>query len=273
MFVSTAGIIARPTATAGSFFVLDNYPGAASAYSTSRRLSSAYTGALFRVRRSSDNTEQDIGYTAGNVLNETALTTFVGAGNGFITRWYDQSGNARNTTLESASNQPLIVSAGTIVRTTGNIVAMYIGNTASTNISNTQPNTTTQATFLASECATTGNSSTILLPFGVVNSSIYTGAASSGSAISADQNFGVVSYFKNDASITNTRGSIWSAYVTGNETLMNMIGGGTTATGRFTQYPALFANVKLFEVIIYNTNQSANRSGINGNINAFYSIY
>ena len=93
--------------------LLDLYPSAAAAYSL-RRLRNAYTGSAIRVRRSSDNTEQNIGFT-GNDLNTSALTTFVGAGNGFITTWYDQSGNGKDITQSTASNQPQIVSSGSVI--------------------------------------------------------------------------------------------------------------------------------------------------------------
>jgi hypothetical protein len=74
--------------------LLDANPGASVAYSL-RKLSSAYAGSAIRVRRSSDNAEQDINFTGG-VLDTSTLLTFCGAGNGFITRWYDQSGNAKD---------------------------------------------------------------------------------------------------------------------------------------------------------------------------------
>jgi hypothetical protein len=91
---------------------LDTYSGAAAAYSAARRLATAYTGALIRVRRSSDNAEQDIGYTAGNVLDEAALTSFVGSGNnGFVTTWYDQSGNSKHATQSTATYQGRIFAA------------------------------------------------------------------------------------------------------------------------------------------------------------------
>jgi hypothetical protein len=99
--------------------LLDTYSGAAVAYSAARRLSSTYTGSLIRVRRSSDNAEQNIGYDINNVLDEAALTTFVGANNGFVTTWYDQSGNANNAVQSTAANQPQIVSSGTINKQSG----------------------------------------------------------------------------------------------------------------------------------------------------------
>jgi hypothetical protein len=94
-------------------FLLDLYPSAAVAYSV-RLLREAYTGSAIRVRRSSDNTEQDIGFSSGN-LDTTALTSFCSGTNGFVTTWYDQSGNSRNVTQTTAANQPQIVSSGSVI--------------------------------------------------------------------------------------------------------------------------------------------------------------
>ena len=83
------------------------------AWST-RKLRAAYAGSALRVRRSSDSTEQDIGFS-GNELDTAALLTFCGAGNGFVVTWYDQSGNSRNVTNATAAQQPKIVSAGLLI--------------------------------------------------------------------------------------------------------------------------------------------------------------
>ncbi len=91
---------------------------AASAYSL-RKLNSDYTGAAIEVRRSSDNSTQNIGFTANGDLDTTALKTFVGSGNGFVTIWYDQSGNTRNLTEVTSSKQPGIVNAGIMYRRNG----------------------------------------------------------------------------------------------------------------------------------------------------------
>jgi hypothetical protein len=56
--------------------LLDLFPNAAVAYSL-RKLRTAYTGAAIRVRRSSDNAEQDINFVAGG-LNTQSLLDFVG---------------------------------------------------------------------------------------------------------------------------------------------------------------------------------------------------
>ena len=94
--------------------LLDTYPNAAVAYSL-RKLRTAYSGNAIRVRRSSDNTEQDIGFV-GNLLDTASLLTFCGAGNGFIARWYDQSTN-NNHANQSAlfGSQAQIVSNGNLI--------------------------------------------------------------------------------------------------------------------------------------------------------------
>ena len=73
----------NPSDPGGGFTgLLDEYSGAAAAYSV-RRLSSSYTDGLIRVRRSSDDAEQDIGFDANGDLDTTALLAFVGNKNLF----------------------------------------------------------------------------------------------------------------------------------------------------------------------------------------------
>ena len=97
--------------------VLDNIgTGATAAYSAVRRLRAAYSGSLIRVRRSSDNTEQDIG-VSGGLLDTASLLSFCGANNGFIVTLYDQSGNGYDMTQATTSLQPQIVSSGSLITT------------------------------------------------------------------------------------------------------------------------------------------------------------
>jgi hypothetical protein len=87
----------------------------AAAYSL-RKLTPNATNCI-RVRRSSDNTEQDIGFVANvpnSPIDTTALLAFVGAGNGFVTTWYDQSTNGRNGTQSTSTRQVRIVNSGVV---------------------------------------------------------------------------------------------------------------------------------------------------------------
>jgi hypothetical protein len=61
-------------------YLLDTYGGAAAAYSL-RKLKSDYTGPAIRVRRSSDNTSQDIGFNSNGNLDTNALLNFIGGYN------------------------------------------------------------------------------------------------------------------------------------------------------------------------------------------------
>jgi hypothetical protein len=109
--------------------LLDLYPNAAVAYSL-RRLRSGYTGSAIRVRRSSDNAEQDIGFV-DNVLDTASLLTFVGAGDGFVTTWYDQSGLGSDATQTTAGVQPEIVLGGVLWEQNGKPAVRFLDNSGS----------------------------------------------------------------------------------------------------------------------------------------------
>ena len=97
--------------------LLNTYPGAAAAYSL-RLLDNTYAGSAIRVRRSSDNTEQDIGFSSGE-LDTATLLTFAGAGDAFVKTWYDQSGNSNDAAQASTAIQPEIVSSGAVILKNG----------------------------------------------------------------------------------------------------------------------------------------------------------
>lgn len=76
-----------------------------------KKLVSTATSAI-RVRRSSDNAEQDIGFS-GTALDTAALASFVGANSAYVVTIYDQTGNGFHATQATAANQARIVNAGT----------------------------------------------------------------------------------------------------------------------------------------------------------------
>jgi hypothetical protein len=122
---------ATPTLTSD----LDSLPTGAASYST-RRMWSSYSGSILRVRRSSDNTEQDIGATIGGGLDTTALSAFCAAASCFVRTWYDQSGNGRHATQATTNLQPRLVNAGTIDTFNGMPAPLFNGsNTALTTVS------------------------------------------------------------------------------------------------------------------------------------------
>ncbi|HXC05218.1 MAG TPA: arabinofuranosidase catalytic domain-containing protein [Bacteroidia bacterium] len=118
------------TAALLSFALASNPLSAMAAASTTayslRKLNCAYAGKAINVRRSSDNATLDIGFTASGDLDTASLKIFVGAGSGYVVKWYDQSGNTRDASQATAANQPRIVNGGVVDRC-GTMPAIYYG--------------------------------------------------------------------------------------------------------------------------------------------------
>jgi len=274
----------------GSSFagLLDAYPNASVAYSL-RLLRSAYTGSAVRVRRSSDNAEQNIGFDALGNLNTTALTTFCSGTNGFVTTWYDQSGNGNNLTQSIATNQPQIVSSGSVILKNSKPTLQTDGNDFfRTSASNIFASTTNLSAFsVITDLSNNANNDFI---FGVSSGSYGVGDANIilrknsttfdfisglGSAtsisIARDTNQNILSGLflastsvtirKNGASATNTTLIPSSVNATG---LLEVESGlGAVLGGEWLHQ----------ELIIYKSNQTANISQIESNLNSYYNVY
>jgi len=94
-----------------------------------RKLRKDYMGAAIAVRRNTDHAIQDIGFTSTGELDVAALLQFTGLGSGFVTTWYDQSGNYRNLQQSQATLQPRIVNIGQLERTKdGQVGVRFLGN-------------------------------------------------------------------------------------------------------------------------------------------------
>jgi hypothetical protein len=78
-----------------------------------QRLSSSYLGACLRVQRSSDNSEQDIGFV-DDELDTVSLLSFVGTGTGYVTIWYNQGSGVINAVQTVQSFMPTIVESGVV---------------------------------------------------------------------------------------------------------------------------------------------------------------
>lgn len=79
-----------------------------------RQVNLEYEGPLIRLRRSSDNAEQDF-YPAssGSIISNTSVQSFRGSANLFVVKWYDQSGNGYDATQSTNSKQPAFTPSST----------------------------------------------------------------------------------------------------------------------------------------------------------------
>ena len=250
----------------GFGFLLDLYPSAAAAYSL-RKLRDAYTGSAIRVRNSS-NSEADIGFV-NNVLDTASLLSHCGSGNGFVTTWYDQSGNSRNATQTTAANQPQIVSSGSVYQLNSKptIIATPTQNWLFSAISSNL-----YSLFITYYKTATGNQAVIgsgsnnymWLDYELLQ------YVASAAPISISSNFAInTQYTYNAIANASTGAEIWR-----NNVSLGTRGGYTG--NNITEIPyntARTANLHLQEMIIYSSNQSPNRTGIESNINTYYGIY
>lgn len=102
-------------------YVVTDYPTDAVGAFSLKKVRQNYTGNAIRVRRSSDNAEQDIGFVAEN-LDTAALATFCTGTDGFVATIYNQAAFANwagntypDAIMSTAAVQPQIVSGGTII--------------------------------------------------------------------------------------------------------------------------------------------------------------
>ena len=126
----------RGTAVA-AVFLLDTFTTSTGGYSF-RQLKTGATKAV-RIRRASDNAEQDFAFDGSGNFDATGAATFLTATTGFITTMYDQSGNARDMVQATAGLQPTYsASAGpaskpSALYTTGSNIGLRSGAVTSNN--------------------------------------------------------------------------------------------------------------------------------------------
>jgi hypothetical protein len=253
--------------------LLNQYPGAAAAYSL-RKLSGAVSNVV-RVRRASDNSEQD--FTAAEVSDGT-LESFCGVGDGFVETWYDQSGNANDATQATTTAQPKIVSAGSLV--SGGLDFDGVDDVLGTSL--VPPNAATligvanwdveDQTTMIIGARDLSNKRSYIAQASSGNSSI--GVSSSlladGDIVAGDDYllFGVHSGLTR---LLSTNGSVISDSLGSdpNNTIQGYSVGALNTAGT----NGAFMDGTLAEVIVYNSDQSANRVAIETNINDHYNIY
>ena len=285
---------------------MDEYSGASVGYSL-RLLSVDYSGDCITVRRASDNATQDIGFV-DDELDVASLETFCSGTDGFVTTWFDQSGNGNDAAQTTASAQPKVVSSGSVILKNGKPSIEFDGVNDGFVINNS----TDSFNFLHN-----GSSSAVAIVCSLIEN---------------DQNFAIIanngrttsktgySLQFEDRNITNddkslkssATNSILGQFVFNNQTANNIIdndtqfividlidGDNSTAADRSELYidggvaiknstlsdtPAvtdatddmlIFNKLQgtLTELLIFDGDQSSNRTGIEDNINDYYNIY
>jgi hypothetical protein len=258
-------------------FLLDDYPSDA-AYSL-RKLSSTYTGDAIRVRRTNDNTEQNIGFD-GNYLDESALSNFCGSNDGRVVTWYDQSGSGFNITQPSAFFQPIIYDGTSGIIKNFNKPAVKFATSkliynANPLMGNSQPYT---AVVVVVPNNTSGGRQTFY-DLGYSNSASEHGVDSGNFRTNSGQGSSVITTVSDNThylSFGVFDGT--STNFTINGTLHNVTSGGTRTNqkinlGSYERGSYYLNNGFIHEFIFYTSDKTSEKTEIQNNINTYYSIY
>ena len=257
--------------------LLDTYSGAAAAYSL-RKLSLDYSGDAIVVRRASDNTTQSIGFVS-NELDTASLESFCSGTDGFVTTWYDQSGNGENATQTTSSAQPKIVSAGSTITEGSKPILDFNGTSNYLDASGINAGNP-KSLFIINKANAVGGGEKVMFDSVTTNQAIFYKASNDnitlGFGASSQTSYTLTTDYNLYSIMHN--GSSSNAYVNNSNQILTNADLGTNAfnglrIGAVRGSASLFWNGKTAEFIVYASDQSSNRIGIETNINDFYSIY
>ena len=273
-------------------YLLDTYEGAAAAYSL-RRLRSSYTGPAVRVRRNSNNDELDIYFNGDGSLDTATLEAFCAGTDGFVKVWYDQGQGGNDAEQTSTASQPQIVSSGSVVTENGLPAVEFDG--ANDHLQNSSVPTGTIFTADAENTIVavmyqdgaktdnvllSNNSTTDIFTVwatqGTSNNLIYDVGNSGNNRLL--YSYGGATTFEDVQNLL-----FWSSSATLQQICVNgtQLASGTapdTITLSSTilrigsRYSTYFMG-SIQELIVYPSDESSNRTGIETNINEHYGIY
>jgi hypothetical protein len=216
------------------------------------------------------------GNTIGTVNGSPEL--FTGQGfDGFVTKWYDQSGNDNHATQGTAASQPKIVDAGSLV--SGGIDFDGVDDVLGTNL--VPPNA---ATLIGVANWDIEDQSTMIIGArDSVNQRSYLAQTSSGQSaigvsssalpdvdIVAGDDYLLFGVHSGSTRLLSTNGSVISD--SGGSAPNNTIHGYSVGALNTVGTNGSFMDGTLAEVIIYPSDQSANRTAIEANIGETYGI-
>jgi len=255
--------------------LFDDFPAPAGSggWSLNRRLSSLYSGPLFRAVRVPDVAELDINFNGAGVVDTAQLAAFAGGETVRISRIYGQLGG-NNLQQNMLLNMPRVVNSGTIVTRNGKLAA-EASTTEFMNFGTQLQEAGGEWGFwCVYEKADTTNNAMIFATSGEYHwldfnaSQVITNshAVSISPAVSAN-----TYVLWNTIVRTGVRADVW---------INNALRGSNTSIpsglARSTDFPgSSFRNnqVTFSELIYYKNDQTTNRTGIATNINDFYGTY
>ena len=220
-------------------------------------------------------------FNEGSTAQSYASASSIQVGSGYVTTWYDQGGSAYHATNTTSSNQPVIVNYGNIKKTGIRPTILFNSSTNTYLITSgsiiTQPNTTLvvaknmQSTYGGGRFLYVGLTNIQRLAqagaTGFLNLGTGAGTINSTTAIGTILRSFYVLYSGNNSQLYTNNNLILtgSGGVPGGGSLSNISIGGNTTTSNFEG--------GISEIIYYNFNRANTRTGMESNLNTYYTIY
>ena len=278
-------------------YILDTYTDAAGAYSL-RKLKTGATKSV-EIRRSSDDAITDVLLEDSGFISLTStvsaggsLSSWIGSNTAYISKWYDQTGNSKDAVQTNTSYQPILVNAGVLVADNGllfdgvndrldvpSIISLFTGEDKPMSVFAVARK---EATNTLRTLIGLGNSSSdtpLIKPIILTEAGFYriqlrddAGTLLTGTS--------TVNYTANKELITNINSGLASEIFSNGVSKVSLVNDLTAITlDLFTigamvrTSPGEFWMDTISEVIIFNSDQSSNRVGIESDINNAHLIY
>jgi hypothetical protein len=272
-------VVIRTLISATPDKLLDTYTGSAFAVSV-RLLDKDYTGYCMKVRRASDDAEANIGFDSNGDLDTAAIATHCGSSAGYVSVWYDMSGNSNNATQSTTSLQPQIYNGTAVITDNGKPAVSYAGSNRLDAIF-TAKTISAQSSFAVTSISSSGGFDRILtqangsvsdVPFfiAILRDGTSTTVASylsgygSTHTFSYDTQFQFSSIHNGTTLINYFNGTSGTSY---SQTLSKTID--RYCMGARPDGPNGLTG-KIQEIIIYESDQSSNRTGIESDITGYF---
>jgi len=199
--------------------------------------------------------------------------------NAFVTTWYDQSGNGNDATQTTASAQPKIVSLGSTILENGKAAFEFDGSDDVLRYQGDLVTDSVSSIFTSLNVGSFGGFSTFIDRYNNPDN----GTASIRSTSGANT-LDINSITTTNASYQNSQ-LLVSAFQSSGSFAAYIDGASVGTASNSANYDGisigasrirgsiLYSSPKMQEVILYNSDETANRTSIETNINDFYSIY
>jgi hypothetical protein len=209
---------------------------------------------------------------------------------GYVTTWYDQSGNDRDATQTTAGEQPRIVLTGTLDTGSNSIVALYmykvdddhfslpalgISGSSNRSVFSVAENDSGDRRTILTQNPGGGSSTRWTFTWNsdaTPNLRIEIAGAGDDTALSTNADMMLLEAHLSGTTLgdhtlaaDNSTEALTGTATVNTTDSGNILGGTTTTDDTWDGY--------MQEIIIYGSDQSSNRSGINSNINTYYGLY